>query len=374
MAGSAVSKAISLLNTLLEDSGQDILQEKGETKLDAILRSKIARFSDTLGPSAHVPHCKDYLTAAYESKVSLSRCVECRVLQAQDSPEKNQLHKFNGTREHFTVLCLGILSELGDDLIGLQSTQKGSAEEAKELAVGVRDQKLISTALQFIISLGICPNLYPGIGVPLVQRTGFNELFEDNKQQVSNEIFLFICLKKLCKLAKDRITGQIILTKHLGDILGALIQIGFKKPNSVDEVIKGLDGMQTYSSCKRSQDVEDLGICCHERNWCREELNSLMNRMYQPIVIRELLTLQGFFRVNQISKSLSSKIPRWFTRICGKLLSERLMQKNGVLFILKTLFDGCSMGKISIIIIHIFKEFSTGMKLEYCNENQIMFN
>ena len=39
-------------------------------------------------------------------------------------------------------------------------------------------QKHVATLLQFIVCLGVCPNLQPGVGIPFAKRSGFAQLIK----------------------------------------------------------------------------------------------------------------------------------------------------------------------------------------------------
>ena len=39
-------------------------------------------------------------------------------------------------------------------------------------------QKHVTTLVQFIVCLGVCPNLHPGVGIPLAKRSGFAQLIK----------------------------------------------------------------------------------------------------------------------------------------------------------------------------------------------------
>jgi len=108
-----------------------------------------------------------------------------------------------------------------------------------------------------------------------------------------------------------------------------------------------------------------LFITSCERELCAQNLQRILDRVYQPTVIRELLTLQrgpvtGGKQLikNNSEKKLSgdngkptgsqgmkesvlpSQTPKWMKNVCGQLLSERLMKPNGVKAVLLAFLEG----------------------------------
>lgn len=100
---------------------------------------------------------------------------------------------------------------------------------------------------------------------------------------------------------------------------------------------------------------QKLFITSSERELCAQNLQRILDRVYQPIVIRELLTLQrGPVSVvkqpiknksekelsDDSGKALPSQTPKWMKNVCGQLLSERLMKPNGVKAVLLAFLEG----------------------------------
>ena len=109
----------------------------------------------------------------------------------------------------------------------------------------------------------------------------------------------------------------------------------------------------------------DPKISVAERESCFEILRKLLSRVYQPLVVRELLALQRaagleaspHLEPQPSSEAARPKLPvgrvrgdsggrakgkerQWLLKACGQLLSERLMQQNGVVFVLQGIFEG----------------------------------
>uniref|UniRef100_A0A3B3RHF4 Transport and golgi organization 6 homolog n=1 Tax=Paramormyrops kingsleyae TaxID=1676925 RepID=A0A3B3RHF4_9TELE len=84
------------------------------------------------------------------------------------------------------------------------------------------------------------------------------------------------------------------------------------------------------------------GITLEERLACRKALQNLLQKVYQPIVIKELLILQGGPKQVQRrdGRTALAQAPPWLRRLCGQLLSERLMQPKGVQAVVRAILEG----------------------------------
>ena len=299
----------------------------------------------------------------------------------------------------FTVACLSMLEVLHYALSEQHTHDRNT--DSRPTLLKVSEQKLLGTALQVAVGFGICLNLYPGVGFPLSKRANFSKLFSigNSLSLEGNERHLFICITVLTQCISNTVLGPLILARHLGDILASLIQIVFRPDNSADKICeckccitdeqlcfdatnvsstetitdtndKNKDAAESSSSVLLGQTVLlNVGhcpcygyICKHERKWCQTELEKLLKRLYQPLVIRELLVLQGApgkqnSQIVQVQKGKkqSNITPRWFRQVCGKLLSERLMEKNGVQFVLQAIFEESDIGKCIFHLMYIKK-------------------
>ena len=61
------------------------------------------------------------------------------------------------------------------------------------------------------------------------------------------------------------------------------------------------------------------------------ELERILDKTYQPLVVRSLLVLQ--------SSCKASKAPRWFVNRVGSLLSSRLCAEGGVMAVVRGVLD-----------------------------------
>uniref|UniRef100_A0A6G1RAS2 Transmembrane and coiled-coil domains 7 n=1 Tax=Hypotaenidia okinawae TaxID=2861861 RepID=A0A6G1RAS2_9GRUI len=91
------------------------------------------------------------------------------------------------------------------------------------------------------------------------------------------------------------------------------------------------------------------GVSESERAQCQETLRHILDRVYQPLAVRELLILQGRPKQSSPSpgeetKPALARAPAWLRRLCGQLLSERLMRPSGVQAVVRGIMEGTGGG------------------------------
>lgn len=196
--------------------------------------------------------------------------------------------------------------------------------------LSVSQQKTLSTALQFVVSLAICPYLAPGVGVPLGHRSVFGTVVErlthNGTKSLEGQQRLLTTTNVLLKMAELSSLATLVFARHLGDLMAALCQLGYQ-PHK-EETGTAEEGNE---------------LSAEQRRMCREALRNLLEKVYQPIVIKELLILQG--PKSGPVKSTSGKAaqgcaPSWLRRLCGQLLSERLIQPLGVQAVVRAILEG----------------------------------
>nr|XP_055030491.1 transport and Golgi organization protein 6 homolog isoform X3 [Misgurnus anguillicaudatus] len=211
----------------------------------------------------------------------------------------------------------------------------GTPEAAPPLSpdvLSVVQQKTLATVLQFVVTLGLCPYLAPGVGVALGLRSAFGaEVEAAVRRDVAPAVErrLLITTNVLLEVSKLSSLATPIFTRHLGDIMAALCQLAYR-PHRPDG-----DGTKNHK-----------GLTVDERKSCKEALHNLLGKVYQPIVIKELLVLQGGPKqASSVSKGVCAggkaltQAPPWLRRLCGQLLSERLMQPHGVQAVVRAILE-----------------------------------
>jgi hypothetical protein len=110
--------------------------------------------------------------------------------------------------------------------------------------LSISQQKTVQSVLQFVVTLGVCPYLVPGVGVPLRSRTEFGAVVHDvvwpDAAPHATRRLYTSCMV-LLNVARHASLGSLIFCRHFGDIAAGLCQLGFcptkrKPPTPVEEV------------------------------------------------------------------------------------------------------------------------------------------
>jgi len=190
------------------------------------------------------------------------------------------------------LLCEN-LSEKVDILPGSLSDCPGTNPEmsAPRLAadtLSLAHRKAVSSALQFVTGLGVCPMLMPGVGIPLHRRSQLAErlvVASDTAGCLSNcdkYYHLTLCIDTLLDCLELQALSSVILSANLCDLLASLIQICYAP------VWKTYAAEYENTRCSQ----KDLGLIRHHRNYM-DELTKLMNQVSSSALVRELLLLQS---------------------------------------------------------------------------------
>ncbi|XP_040838404.1 transport and Golgi organization protein 6 homolog [Ochotona curzoniae] len=197
--------------------------------------------------------------------------------------------------------------------------------------LSISQQKTVQSALQFVVTLGVCPYLLPGVGVPLRCRTEFGAVVQD---VVCPEVAppalrrLHASCRGLLEVAGHAALGSLVFCRHFGDIAAGLCQLGFcpseRKPLTPSEEV----------------------LTEEERTLSRAALRDILDQVYQPLAVRELLILQGGppQTCTDGKTQPRTRAPAWLRRLCGQLLSERLLRPSGVQAVVRGILEGAGAG------------------------------
>ncbi|GCC19870.1 hypothetical protein chiPu_0018589, partial [Chiloscyllium punctatum] len=210
--------------------------------------------------------------------------------------------------------------------------------------LSISQQKTVQTALQFVITLGICPYLLPGVGTPLRCRSDFAATVEKLVCYLASPRGMWrlhIVTMALLDIANHPSLENLILTRHLGDLLASLCQLVYS-PNKYQQ------NLMSEEASRQEDSEKQKGLTDAEQQSCQQALQKLLDRVYQPIVVKELLILQGGIKQVVsvcVGKTRTfSQTPAWLRHRCGQLLSERLMKPNGVQVVVRGIVEGAGAG------------------------------
>ncbi|CAM9433690.1 unnamed protein product [Bubo scandiacus] len=195
----------------------------------------------------------------------------------------------------------------------------GAAPPPSADTLSVAQAQAVGRALRAAVGLGLVPYLPPGVG----QRPG--PPAPAPAPPATRGARLHATTTALAELAQHPALAGPLLTRHLGLLLAGLCLLGH--------------GPTAHSE----------GVSEAERARCRETLQHILDRVYQPLAVRELLVLQGRPKQSPPSpgeetKPALSRAPAWLRRLCGQLLSERLMRPSGVQAVVRGVMEGTGGG------------------------------
>lgn len=110
--------------------------------------------------------------------------------------------------------------------------------------LSVAQQKTLGSALQFVVSLGLCPYMASGVGVPLGRRSAFGAIVEKlvhDRVKPAAGRRLFTTTVVLLQLAELSSLAALLFTRHLGDVMAALCQLGYQPHRTKEEEVTHLD-------------------------------------------------------------------------------------------------------------------------------------
>ena len=187
------------------------------------------------------------------------------------------------------------------------------APQAPKSLLSISDQKTVQTLAQFIVSLGIFPYLIPPLDVLLRMRLSHAKMVDKCEETISSEekaTHLYKSCRVIVKCFENPVLGPTFISQHLSDVLVTLLQICYS-PQAQSEATekKKIDSsdraeVERHSSPgdvtvresekdkKSVKETKSTFIGVSEREWCEDALHKLLNKTYQPLVVRELLAIQ----------------------------------------------------------------------------------
>lgn len=299
----AISRLTQCLQANLK-SYRDLLQ-KLDPKYHDLLRTQILHFKDAyhLTDPSMVDHTQDTKPQAHDTYLEFI-------------PEGLSL-----------LLVLDkILCSLHDEDVmersanyNVGSSGSKAAPQAPKSLLSISDQKIVTNLAQFIVSLGIFPYLSPPLDALLKMRLSHAKLVEkySSEKTISSEMKTRYLYRMCCVFMQcfgNPVFGPNLLSQHLSDVLVALLQICYaphessvvstrkrSETNGHSQIemqqcgstpgdVRVQEGQAGSLVDKSTTSSELLNVC--EREWCMEALHRLLNKTYQPLVVRELLAIQ----------------------------------------------------------------------------------
>lgn len=176
-----------------------------------------------------------------------------------------------------------------------------SVADEKGSLLSVNQQKTLKAAVEMVVVLGIVNHLPTGIGITLKQRSvKGNDLLS---KSTDNQRLYSLCLTVEClmNLRDDETIRNVLSKQHLGDLMAALFALLFPV---------------------------NWKVPADFRQKAKKYLESLIEKEFQPSVVKELMLLHG-----------NPDCPVRVSRAFRGFLTDRLMQRVGVVATIKAILD-----------------------------------
>jgi len=188
--------------------------------------------------------------------------------------------------------------------------------------------KILYAAFEFVFIFGVSPSLLPGVGIPVKHRSELAALINEGGSigelsQKDDSSHLTYCIHSLLGFLQEPFLANILLSRHVGDILAVLLQLMCGKKvkastesnctvhnpswphNSGQHKHGKCEAGNTMSlKCVTGMQQSSTIYCCH----CYEQiLESFVERIPSAVLVRELLLLQSGGSLQQGSKVIYIK-------------------------------------------------------------------
>lgn len=201
-------------------------------------------------------------------------------------------------------------------------------EKLMDDILSVSQQKDIRSCLQFVVSLGIQPNVMPNIMPSFTDRKAFLDLLlEECTTEMQKYERLCVVVKALLACCENPNFRSLIISNSINPLLVSLFQLSFaplKKP-SQDASLNS----STVNGFVMNTDIWDK--LQNDKACFKTMLFQLVKQTYQPKIMFELMMLQGG------RKDFS--LPLWLRKSASSLLTACLIQPGGVAALIKAAFD-----------------------------------
>lgn len=201
-------------------------------------------------------------------------------------------------------------------------------DQLKTEDLSVSQQKDVRNSLQFVVSLGIHPNIMPNLGYIVSDSSAVLELVkEESTTEMQKYERLCVVVKSLLNICNNLNFRSLIISNIISQLLVSLFQLSFapiKKPSP--------DACQSSTQRENVIMTEDLwNRLQKDKQIFRASLDNLVKETYQPKIMFELMLLQG----NQRNYSP----PLWLRKASSNLLTSCLIQPGGVAALIQAAFD-----------------------------------
>lgn len=178
----------------------------------------------------------------FHEKISSDQCLQKMVAERAPHLLEPVTESPHGVQLLFLDHCISLLVLL-KALLDKASTRcaSTSAQGVPPLppsSLGVLQQKTVQGLLQFVVAIGIYPNLLPGVGVPLGKRTEQDALpCVASPVPLRRHRGLVVSVRTLLACVENAALRNLIYHRHLVDLLAALLQLCYAPVRKVSIVL-----------------------------------------------------------------------------------------------------------------------------------------
>lgn len=311
----SLADVVDAIQVLVSPLSSGDCQNYDAASLDQLFAVNIRKLQDVVRRSPKLAVCTDRVTfdveeiSAYDVRWHFVMC-NIQLLQ---------------------LLCK-TLSEITERCSALPGHTAGINPETHSPPVSsdmlsLTQRKAVSSALQFVSGLGVCPLLMTGVGIPLRRRSELacRLVTEDMVSGLSDcdkYHRLTVCIDVLLDCFEQPTLASIILSAHLCDLLASLMQVCYAP---------------TWKTC--TAEFQETRSCrCSPRIYV-DELTKLKNKLPSSVLVRELLVLQSGCPPSPNMK-VPSRPPVWLRKLCQSCLQQIITKPNGVLNVLVNIVQG----------------------------------
>lgn len=296
-----------------------------------------------------------YKTLLQDSKFDeLTRRLEIHRIKAENpSLSKDLKDPTLALYHNFTTEAIALVTVLDDHMHYLQEEDQHAATQGRHPSapaalLSVSDLKTLHSLLEFTVSLGVFPYLSPGVDGILRRSLNHADVITKavSLPQDTAMSLLYSSCSVISRCFDNEVIGPSLISRHFSDVLAALIQVCYAPKARMSNTSLEQQQHEEKKRITSPGDIQVVKSGIDDRSIkesCMELLQGLLKKTYQPVVVRELVILQGMSGKGATSTKppscSSSAGPKWLHRACGRLLSERLLSKNGVQHVISGIMD-----------------------------------
>lgn len=261
---------------------------------------------------------------------------------------------------NFLELSLVLLKLLSEALLAEENERVHNQQDEASVPKGVlsiSQQKIVKKCLQFVVALGILPNLLRGIGVPLTKRLEYAKMLEHFASDISprqKHAQIAVCVETLLSCIERSALQGIILSYHGTDLLAALFQLCHAPIKKIENKSTESDDFKTrpeihenyfamklsiikdYSSFTDQQLINEM---VEDRSYFDPKLEKFLKQICPSLLLWELLLFQGIPIRGDDSEFTLSKVPLWLRKICSQMLTDMILQDHGIASFVQVVLD-----------------------------------